>query len=201
MFLRTLFGKTIMDSFQSRSKGLHTGSTNISTTIGRIPQNSKIARYAKRGFEPIRAYGYIVVVPFISIVGIIAAVVCIIVFTKKQMRNSSLNIYLAGLSAVDILLLGSSTMVFSLSDACRLMLPLLFELTNDENDCGLLRLTAFGNSTFLQNYYHVYIGAAVNVVIPWSVTFSALDATAFPASRQFMEKRRAESAKWGEKSV
>uniref|UniRef100_A0A914VFI8 G-protein coupled receptors family 1 profile domain-containing protein n=1 Tax=Plectus sambesii TaxID=2011161 RepID=A0A914VFI8_9BILA len=54
-------------------------------------------------------YGY--VMPVVNTIGIVAAIVCIIVFTRKQMR-SSLNVYLAGLSIFDLLVLVMGLLIY-----------------------------------------------------------------------------------------
>lgn len=54
-------------------------------------------------------YGYIM--PVVNSIGIVAAIVCIIVFTRKQMR-SSLNVYLAGLSIFDLLVLLMGLLIY-----------------------------------------------------------------------------------------
>lgn len=54
-------------------------------------------------------YGY--VMPVVNSLGIVAAIVCIIVFTRRQMR-SSLNVYLAGLSVFDLLVLLMGLLIY-----------------------------------------------------------------------------------------
>jgi hypothetical protein len=60
-------------------------------------------------------YGY--VIPVVNSIGIAAAIVCIIVFTRKQMR-SSLNVYLAGLSIFDLLVLLTSLLIYPPMSHC-----------------------------------------------------------------------------------
>ncbi|ULT83941.1 hypothetical protein L5515_018761 [Caenorhabditis briggsae] len=65
----------------------------------------------------ISTYIYLLAIPFICVLGACAAVMCIVVFTRKQMR-SSLNVYLAGLSVFDLILLFFSALTFSPLQGC-----------------------------------------------------------------------------------
>ncbi|CAI2355930.1 unnamed protein product [Caenorhabditis sp. 36 PRJEB53466] len=65
----------------------------------------------------ISTYIYLLAIPTICVLGAGAAVMCIIVFTRKQMR-SSLNVYLAGLSVFDLILLSFSALIFSPLQGC-----------------------------------------------------------------------------------
>ncbi|TMS37376.1 hypothetical protein L596_004319 [Steinernema carpocapsae] len=55
--------------------------------------------------------------PIVCSTGVIAAAVCVLVFTRPQMR-SSLNIYLAGLSFFDLLLLTMSLLIYPPMSIC-----------------------------------------------------------------------------------
>ncbi|KAK0397801.1 hypothetical protein QR680_002275 [Steinernema hermaphroditum] len=55
--------------------------------------------------------------PVVCSSGVIAAAVCVLVFTRPQMR-SSLNIYLAGLSFFDLLLLAMSLLIYPPMSIC-----------------------------------------------------------------------------------
>uniref|UniRef100_A0A1I7YWH4 G_PROTEIN_RECEP_F1_2 domain-containing protein n=1 Tax=Steinernema glaseri TaxID=37863 RepID=A0A1I7YWH4_9BILA len=55
--------------------------------------------------------------PVVCSTGVIAAAVCVLVFTRPQMR-SSLNIYLAGLSFFDLLLLAMSLLIYPPMSIC-----------------------------------------------------------------------------------
>uniref|UniRef100_A0A914CU50 G-protein coupled receptors family 1 profile domain-containing protein n=1 Tax=Acrobeloides nanus TaxID=290746 RepID=A0A914CU50_9BILA len=59
----------------------------------------------------------LVLMPLTCILGILGASICVIVFTRKQMR-SSLNIYLAGLSAFDLILLIMSLLIYPAMNIC-----------------------------------------------------------------------------------
>uniref|UniRef100_A0A1I7TR77 G_PROTEIN_RECEP_F1_2 domain-containing protein n=1 Tax=Caenorhabditis tropicalis TaxID=1561998 RepID=A0A1I7TR77_9PELO len=65
----------------------------------------------------ISTYIYLLAIPTICVLGACAAVMCIVVFTRKQMR-SSLNVYLAGLSVFDLILLSFSALIFSPLQGC-----------------------------------------------------------------------------------
>ncbi|CAB3400453.1 unnamed protein product [Caenorhabditis bovis] len=65
----------------------------------------------------VSTYLNLVAIPTVCLLGSVAAVLCIIVFTKKQMR-SSLNVYLAGLSVFDLILLSCSVLVFCPLQGC-----------------------------------------------------------------------------------
>ncbi|CCD68810.1 G-protein coupled receptors family 1 profile domain-containing protein [Caenorhabditis elegans] len=65
----------------------------------------------------ISTYIYLLAIPTICVLGAGAAVMCIVVFTRKQMR-SSLNVYLAGLSVFDLILLSFSALIFSPLQGC-----------------------------------------------------------------------------------
>lgn len=55
--------------------------------------------------------------PLTCIAGVGAASVCILVFTRKQMR-SSLHVYLAGLSVFDLILLAMSLLIYPPMQIC-----------------------------------------------------------------------------------
>lgn len=59
----------------------------------------------------------LVLMPLTCVLGILGASICVIVFTRKQMR-SSLNIYLAGLSAFDLILLIMSLLIYPAMNIC-----------------------------------------------------------------------------------
>ncbi|EGT59194.1 hypothetical protein CAEBREN_03495 [Caenorhabditis brenneri] len=65
----------------------------------------------------ISTYIYLLAIPTICVLGSGAAIMCIVVFTRKQMR-SSLNVYLAGLSVFDLILLSFSALIFSPLQGC-----------------------------------------------------------------------------------
>lgn len=67
--------------------------------------------------RPFQSFVYSVVIPIVCIPGLVGAIICIIIFTRKQMR-SSLNIYLAGLSLFDFVLLLMSVIIYPLMEAC-----------------------------------------------------------------------------------
>lgn len=67
--------------------------------------------------DSFQTFVYSVFMPAVCIPGVLGACICIIVFTKKQMR-SSLNIYLAGLSVFDLVLLTMSLLIYPLLSAC-----------------------------------------------------------------------------------
>ncbi|KAH7725468.1 G-protein coupled receptor [Aphelenchoides avenae] len=60
---------------------------------------------------------YSMVIPAVCSVGCIAAFICVVVFTRPQMR-SSLNIYLAGLSFFDLILLAMSLLIYPPMSVC-----------------------------------------------------------------------------------
>lgn len=60
---------------------------------------------------------YTTMLPIVCTVGIFAAVICIIIFTRPQMRTS-LNIYLAGLSFFDLILLLVSLLIYPPMQIC-----------------------------------------------------------------------------------
>ena len=51
--------------------------------------------------DPVRNISYLVVLPIISIIGIITGVICLIVFTRKQMRFSFFFSYYETLSVIE----------------------------------------------------------------------------------------------------
>jgi hypothetical protein len=67
--------------------------------------------------DAFQTFIYSILIPAVCIPGVLGACICIIVFTKKQMR-SSLNIYLAGLSVFDLVLLTMSLLIYPLMSAC-----------------------------------------------------------------------------------
>jgi hypothetical protein len=69
----------------------------------------------------------LVLMPLTCVLGILGASICVIVFTRKQMR-SSLNIYLAGLSAFDLILLIMSLLIYPAMNIC--VLQVCHFLTN-----------------------------------------------------------------------
>lgn len=60
---------------------------------------------------------YTLLMPVVCVLGAIGAAICILVFTRRQMR-SSLSIYLAGLSTFDFLLLLMSLMIYPSMNLC-----------------------------------------------------------------------------------
>ncbi|CAJ0583602.1 unnamed protein product, partial [Mesorhabditis spiculigera] len=60
---------------------------------------------------------YLILMPIVCIWGIVAALLCIVVFTRPRMR-SSLNLYLAGLSVFDFLVLLSSLLTYPSLQLC-----------------------------------------------------------------------------------
>lgn len=60
---------------------------------------------------------YTLLMPVVCVLGAIGAAICILVFTRRQMR-SSLSIYLAGLSVFDFLLLLMSLMIYPSMNIC-----------------------------------------------------------------------------------
>uniref|UniRef100_A0A0N4ZCG9 G_PROTEIN_RECEP_F1_2 domain-containing protein n=1 Tax=Parastrongyloides trichosuri TaxID=131310 RepID=A0A0N4ZCG9_PARTI len=60
---------------------------------------------------------YLYTLPITGTFGILAAIICVIVFTRPQMR-CSLNVYLAGLSFFDMVLLTTSVLIYPLLAAC-----------------------------------------------------------------------------------
>uniref|UniRef100_A0A0R3RWF1 G_PROTEIN_RECEP_F1_2 domain-containing protein n=1 Tax=Elaeophora elaphi TaxID=1147741 RepID=A0A0R3RWF1_9BILA len=60
---------------------------------------------------------YTTALPLVCICGIFAASICVIIFTRPQMR-SSLNIYLAGLSFFDLILLLVSLLIYPPMQIC-----------------------------------------------------------------------------------
>ncbi|EJW85882.1 hypothetical protein WUBG_03209 [Wuchereria bancrofti] len=60
---------------------------------------------------------YTTVLPLVCTAGVFAASVCVIIFTRPQMR-SSLNIYLAGLSFFDLILLLVSLLIYPPMQIC-----------------------------------------------------------------------------------
>ncbi|VDP14729.1 unnamed protein product [Onchocerca flexuosa] len=60
---------------------------------------------------------YTTVLPFVCTAGVFAATICVIIFTRPQMR-SSLNIYLAGLSFFDLILLLVSLLIYPPMQIC-----------------------------------------------------------------------------------
>ncbi|VDK27488.1 unnamed protein product [Gongylonema pulchrum] len=72
---------------------------------------------------------YTTVLPIVCTAGIFAALICVIIFTRPQMR-SSLNIYLAGLSFFDLILLLVSLLIYPPMQIClqNNEMPALFSL-------------------------------------------------------------------------
>src|SRR5690606_12962002 len=60
---------------------------------------------------------YSICIPIVCSLGVFAALICVIVFTRPQMR-SSLNIYLAGLSLFDLVLLAMSLLIYPPMSIC-----------------------------------------------------------------------------------
>lgn len=60
---------------------------------------------------------YTTILPIVCIAGIFAASICVIIFTRPQMR-SSLSIYLAGLSFFDLILLLVSLLIYPPMQIC-----------------------------------------------------------------------------------
>uniref|UniRef100_A0A7E4WBP2 G_PROTEIN_RECEP_F1_2 domain-containing protein n=2 Tax=Panagrellus redivivus TaxID=6233 RepID=A0A7E4WBP2_PANRE len=60
---------------------------------------------------------YSIFIPIVSGIGVFAAFICVVVFTRPQMR-SSLNIYLAGLSFFDLVLLAMSLLIYPPMSIC-----------------------------------------------------------------------------------
>ncbi|CAD6187139.1 unnamed protein product [Caenorhabditis auriculariae] len=74
-----------------------------------------VERYEE--IDLVSTYIYLLVLPAVCLVGTLAACLCVIVFTRKQMR-SSLNIYLAGLSVFDLILLSFSALIYTPLQGC-----------------------------------------------------------------------------------
>ncbi|KAE9554762.1 hypothetical protein FO519_002023 [Halicephalobus sp. NKZ332] len=70
-----------------------------------------------KSYHSFTSFVYSVLIPVVCIPGVFGACICILIFTKKQMR-SSLNIYLAGLSIFDLVLLTMSLVIYPLMGAC-----------------------------------------------------------------------------------
>lgn len=66
----------------------------------------------------------LVLMPLTCVLGILGASICVLVFTRKQMR-SSLNIYLAGLSVFDLILLITSLLIYPPMNICVLQVRVL----------------------------------------------------------------------------
>ncbi|VDN05877.1 unnamed protein product [Thelazia callipaeda] len=60
---------------------------------------------------------YTTVLPVVCTAGIFATFICVLIFTRPQMR-SSLNIYLAGLSFFDLILLLVSLLIYPPMQIC-----------------------------------------------------------------------------------
>uniref|UniRef100_A0A0K0FE35 FMRFamide receptor (inferred by orthology to a D. melanogaster protein) n=1 Tax=Strongyloides venezuelensis TaxID=75913 RepID=A0A0K0FE35_STRVS len=60
---------------------------------------------------------YLYTLPITGTFGILAAIICVIVFTRPQMK-CSLNVYLAGLSFFDLILLSTSIIIYPLLAGC-----------------------------------------------------------------------------------
>jgi hypothetical protein len=60
---------------------------------------------------------YAGIMPLVCGLGVFAAFICVVVFTRKQMR-SSLNVYLAGLSLFDLILLAMSLLIYPPMSVC-----------------------------------------------------------------------------------
>ncbi|CAI5455614.1 unnamed protein product [Caenorhabditis angaria] len=78
---------------------------------------SQNCTYEASPIDPISVYIYLVAIPLVCVIGSAAAVLCIIVFTRKQMR-SSLNVYLAGLSVFDFNVLLFSFLIYMPLQGC-----------------------------------------------------------------------------------
>uniref|UniRef100_A0A915DN68 G-protein coupled receptors family 1 profile domain-containing protein n=1 Tax=Ditylenchus dipsaci TaxID=166011 RepID=A0A915DN68_9BILA len=79
-------------------------------------QQQKLASAAVRPDHLTRIV-YVVLMPIVCILGSMGAAICILVFTRKQMR-SSLSIYLAGLSFFDLVLLLMSLIIYPSMNLC-----------------------------------------------------------------------------------
>lgn len=64
-----------------------------------------------------RFVSMVLLMPLTCGFGILGASICVLVFTRKQMR-SSLNIYLAGLSVFDLILLTLSLIIYPPMNIC-----------------------------------------------------------------------------------
>lgn len=60
---------------------------------------------------------YTLFMPIVCVLGAIGAAICILIFTRRQMR-SSVSIYLAGLSVFDFLLLLMSLIIYPSMNIC-----------------------------------------------------------------------------------
>uniref|UniRef100_A0A7E4VLB2 G_PROTEIN_RECEP_F1_2 domain-containing protein n=1 Tax=Panagrellus redivivus TaxID=6233 RepID=A0A7E4VLB2_PANRE len=87
-----------------------------STTENNSTFSEADLQYIQNG-ESFQAFVYSVLMPCVCIPGMLGACISIIIFTKKQMR-SSLNVYLAGLSVFDLVVLSMSLIIYPLMSEC-----------------------------------------------------------------------------------
>lgn len=73
--------------------------------------------YSKSTVVVVQHIIYTTIMPTVCTIGVFAASICVIIFTRPQMR-SSLNIYLAGLSLFDLILLLISLFIYPPMDIC-----------------------------------------------------------------------------------
>ncbi|VDM42172.1 unnamed protein product [Toxocara canis] len=73
--------------------------------------------YSKSTVVIVQHIIYTMIMPTVCTIGVFAAAICVIIFTRPQMR-SSLNIYLAGLSFFDLILLLISLLIYPPMEIC-----------------------------------------------------------------------------------